>query len=190
MPAYDLCSMIEEAQEISTNWQYHQELWQPPDLDVHLVETSQYGKPLETPIKIFIDSQPQKERPIRSSAAIERRRHQNRASQSAFRERRRKQVEELQQKLSQCVGYNQKIYYSVRELFEKLEALKKDLEGAVALGLPLLSPESFQSSRTNSVDGRLGNIEATLEVATSPVSNHRPTKEEEKEEHKECIDDS
>jgi hypothetical protein len=48
--------------------------------------------------------------------------------------------------------YNQKMYSIMRELLERTEALKKDIEGALALQPPITSVDSSHPSRTHSSD--------------------------------------
>ena len=113
---------------------------------------------------MLIEPQPQIKRRIRkppSGEALERRRQQNRAAQLAFRERSKKQVEEMRQELVQCVEYNQKMYLTMRELLERTEALKKDIESALALQPPVTSLDPSHASRTNGWD-----------LFTSPTSSN------------------
>jgi uncharacterized membrane protein YccC len=104
---------------------------------------------------MIIKPQPHTKRRIRrppSGEALERRRQQNRTAQLAFRERSKKQVEELRLELTQCLEYNHNLYSTMRELLERTEALKRDIEGALDLQPPLSSVEYSHPSRTDSLD--------------------------------------
>lgn len=131
-------------------------MWTTPTTNIRLVDSPQSNEPFEKSKKILIEPQPQTRRRRRrapSGEALERRRQQNRAAQLAFRERSKKQVEDMRQELTQCVEYNQKMYSTMRELLGRTEALKMDTEGALALQPPLnYSLESESASRTTSVD--------------------------------------
>jgi len=87
-----------------------------------------------------------------SGEALERRRQQNRTAQVAFRERSKKQVDELRQELMQSVEFNQKMYSSVRQLLGRTEMLKQDMEALLAVQPPAISSEVPQNSRTNSME--------------------------------------
>ena len=67
----------------------------------------------------------------------------------------------MQQELTQCVEYTQKIHQTMRELLERTDALKKDIESALALQPPALSLEASRPSRTSS-----------WEFFTSPASSN------------------
>lgn len=69
-----------------------------------------------------------------------------------FRGRSKKQVEELRQELTQCVEFNQKMYSTMRELLEKTDTLKRDIEVALALQPPMTSPEFSHPSRTSRLE--------------------------------------
>ena len=154
--AHNNSSSVSEAiGEPSAGWHGQQGLWPANDLNLRLVESPQSTELSERPKKMLIEPQPQVKRRIRrppSGEALERRRQQNRAAQLAFRDRSKKQVEELRQELTQCVEFNQRMYLTMRELLERTEALKRDLEGALALQPPMTSLESSHSSRTDSLD--------------------------------------
>jgi hypothetical protein len=67
-----------------------------------------------------------------SSEAIQRRRQQNRASQLAFRARTKKTVDDLRQQLTQCTEHNNTMYFTMQNLLENAESLKRAIEGALA----------------------------------------------------------
>jgi hypothetical protein len=125
------------------------------DLNQRRLEPPRSSKRSERPKKILIEPQPHTKRRTRrppSGEALERRRLQNRSAQLAFRERSKKQVEELRQELTQSAEYNQKMYSTMRELLNRTEVLRKDIERALALQPPITSLESSHTSRTNSLD--------------------------------------
>jgi len=117
--------------------------------------------------KIMIEPRPQAQRRRRkqpSGEALERRRQQNRAAQLAFRERSKRQVEEMRQELLQCTEFNQRLYSSVRELMERTDSLKKDMEAILSMEPPVTSCDTEWTSRTNSMD-----------IHTSPTSPESPS---------------
>jgi len=63
-----------------------------------------------------------------SGQALERRRRQNRAAQLAFRQRSKKQMEEMRHELIKCLEHNQTMRSRVCELLNRTDSLKKDLE--------------------------------------------------------------
>lgn len=95
---------------------------------------------------------PRRVRKPPSGEALERRRQQNRAAQLAFRERSKKQVEEMRLELMQCNEFNQKLYSSVRELLDQTEGLKRDMEALLATQPPATFCDAAWSSRTSSFD--------------------------------------
>ena len=63
-----------------------------------------------------------------SGQALERRRQQNRAAQFAFRQRSKKQIEELRHEIIQYSEHNQTMLSCMRKLLNQTDSLKKDLE--------------------------------------------------------------
>ena len=156
--------MSETAGGPSTGWHGQPGLWPSSETNRSLAESPRNNEQSERPKKMLIEPQPQMKRRVRkppSGEALERRRQQNRAAQLAFRERSKKQIEEMRQELTQCVEYNQKMYSTMRELLERTEALKRDIEGALAMQPPTISLDSSHPSRTNSLD-----------LFTSPTSSN------------------
>ena len=145
--------MTEPAEDSSPpSWHSHQSTWRIADQNpnIPLVECPQSD---ERPQKISIKPEPQtRRRKTRRppGQTLEQRRRQNRAAQSAFRERSKKHVEELRQELTKCLEYNQNLFGAMRELLERTEALKVDIEGVLALNLPLSSVEYSHCSRRGS----------------------------------------
>lgn len=137
-------------------WPRHQQTW--PSVESTPPASEGHPRP-----KMLLEPRPQTQRRIRkppSGEALERRRQQNRAAQLAFRERSKKQVEEMRLELIQCVEFNQKMQMSVRELLDRTEALKRDMEAILALQPPITSCDTSSPSRTNS-----------MELHTSPESS-------------------
>ena len=105
--------------------------------------------------KMLLEPRPQRQRRARktpSGEALERRRQQNRAAQLAFRGRSKKQVEEMRLELTQCFEINQKMYMSVRELLDRTETLKQEMEAILAFQPLFSSWDTPAPSRTNSMD--------------------------------------
>lgn len=156
--------MSETAGEPSTGWHGQPGIWPSTDSNQRPVESPPSNERPERPKKMLIEPQPHIKRRTRkapSGEALEQRRQQNRAAQLAFRERSKKQVEEMRQELIQCVEYNQKMYLTMWELLERTEALKKDIASALALRPPVTSLEASHASKTNSWD-----------LFTSPTSSN------------------
>ena len=148
-------AVSEAAGEPSTGWYGQTGIWPSTDSNQYPVESPPSNERPERPKKMLIEPQPHIKRRTRkppSGQALERRRQQNRAAQLAFRERSKKQVEEMRQELIQCVEYNQKMYLTMQELLERTESLKKDIESALALQPPVNSLEASHASRTNGWD--------------------------------------
>jgi hypothetical protein len=136
----------------SLDWRGSQQEWGSVESTPSTSEPSQR-------LKMLLEPQPQPQRRTRkapSGQALERRRKQNRAAQSAFRERSKKQVEEMRLELMQSTEFNQKMYMSVRELLDRTESLKRDMEAILAKQPPVISPDYACDS---------------LELNTSPGSN-------------------
>jgi hypothetical protein len=87
----------------------------------------------------YTPSTSRKARKPPSGEALERRRQQNRAAQLAFRERSKRQMEEMRLELSQSMEFNEKMYESVRGLLEKTRKLESDLEAVLAVRPPVTS---------------------------------------------------
>lgn len=150
----------------SLDWGGPQQTWQSIESTPPRSESSQRPK-------MLLEPRPQSHRRIRkppSGEALERRRQQNRAAQLAFRERSKKQVEEMRQELMQCTEFNQKLYMNVRELLDRTDSLKRELEAILATQPPTTSVDtaSNPSSRTNS-----------MELHTSPESTSEYQNQEE-----------
>jgi hypothetical protein len=67
----------------------------------------------------------------------------------------------MRQELMQCTEFNQKMYMGVRELLDRTESLKRDMEAILATQPPVISTDYAwnSNSRTNS-----------MELHTSPES--------------------
>jgi hypothetical protein len=61
-------------------------------------------------------------------------------------------VEEMRHELVQCTEFNQKLYSNVRDLMERTESLKKDLEAILSTQPPITTCDSDWNSRTNSME--------------------------------------
>jgi hypothetical protein len=99
-----------------------------------------------------------------NSKALERRRQQNRVAQFAFRERSKKQMEELQRELAQCIDFNQKVQNNVKVLLKRADHLKRDIEAILAVKMPVTSLEVSRSERRNILESGNPESETSLIV--------------------------
>jgi hypothetical protein len=116
--------------------------------------------------KVAIPPARQQVRKVRnppSAEAVARRRQQNRASQLAFRERSKREVDTLKQDLADCTEENQKMYTTMRGLLERTETLKLAIEEALTAHKPRTyrsmsakSGADFEASPQSSSDGNAG----------------------------------
>lgn len=97
---------------------------------------------------MYLEPMPVKPRKSRalSPDSLERRRRQNRASQIAFRERKRKKSGEMYQELVLASSYNQQMYTTMRDLLRRADELKLAIEQALALQPPNMSEWPSRSS--------------------------------------------
>jgi hypothetical protein len=61
-------------------------------------------------------------------------------------------MEELRQELNQCVEYNQKMYSTMRELLDRTDSLKRDIEMALTSQPPLTLREFAQGETTQGLE--------------------------------------
>ncbi|RDW59435.1 hypothetical protein BP6252_12522 [Coleophoma cylindrospora] len=147
-------SMLQSAQETSNGWNGQQGAWLSPNSNMGLNNSPLCGSSSEQLDQISAQPHP----PIKmqaapqslSATAIERRRKQNRSAQTAFRKRGRKQVEEMQQTIDQCEEHNKKMCSVMRDILEKLDALKKEIKEALTSQLPLNVLETEIVSKSES----------------------------------------
>ena len=97
---------------------------------------------------MYLEPMPVKPRSVRalSPDAVERRRKQNRASQIAFRERKKKKSGDLHQELVVASRYNHQMHDKMRDLLTKTEQLKSAIEQALSATPPTISEWASQIS--------------------------------------------
>jgi hypothetical protein len=82
-------------------------------------------------------------------------------------------MEELRQELAQCVDFNRKMQDSVRGLLERADDLKKDIEGILAMKMPVtsLDPATGEQRHTGDSGTATPESEASLngEEEVAPV---------------------
>jgi hypothetical protein len=96
--------------------------------------------------------------------ALERRRQQNRAAQLAFRERSKRQMEEMRQELAQCVDFNRKMQDSVRSLLERADDLRRDVESILAVKMPATSLDAPTGEQRLSAYSGTGSPESEVSM--------------------------